>query len=139
GDILFHEVCRERGIRTELFLVSNRDAYVSASVQDAGPAWVNRFEALCQQVPMRLLGNSDEPMTLPRWLRPAKDYSIWQRANRWTLNNALVYGASKVTLIALWNGVEGDGPGGTKDMVDTAVERGAKSVLLDAKKLLAAQ
>jgi hypothetical protein len=51
------------------------------------------------------------------------------------LNNALVYGASRVTLVALWNGEGGDGPGGTQDMIDTARTRGAKVVILDAKPL----
>ena len=46
--------------------------------------------------------------------RPA-DYSIWRRDDLWTLHNALAYGGKDVTLIALWNGRTGDGPGRTKD------------------------
>ena len=137
GDILFHEVCAERGIKTQLYVVGSRDAFVRASVQDGGPGWVERFDRLWGTLPSMVLGNSQGSLELPRWLRPARDYSVWERNNRWTLANALVYGAQKVTLIALWNGEPGDGPGGTKDMVETAKKRGAKVVLLDAKPLAA--
>jgi len=135
GDILFHEVCAEAGIKTQLYIVGSRDAYVQASVQDGGPEWVERFNALWDTLPSRVLGNSQGSLELPRWLQPASDYNVWERSNRWMLNNALVYGAKYVTLIALWNGQEGDAPGGTKDMVETARERGAKTVILDAAPL----
>jgi hypothetical protein len=135
GDILFHEVCAEAGIKTQLYIVGSREAFVTASVQDAGARWVERFDRLFACLPSRVLGNSQGSLELPRWLRPLTDYSVWQRSNRWMLNNALVYGASKVTLLALWNGEGGDGPGGTQDMVETARARGAKAVILDAKPL----
>ena len=67
------------------------------------------------------------------------DYSVWERNNRWTLHNALAHGAAHATLLVLWNGERGDGPGGTADMVETARERGARTVILDAKRLLAAE
>lgn len=135
GDILFHETCAARGIRTQLFAVGSRDAYVAASVQGAGPEWVERFNRLWEGLPNRVLGSSQGSLELPRWLRSVKGYSIWERSNRWMLNSALVYGAKTVTLIALWNGEGGDGPGGTKDMVETARRRGAKVVVLDARPL----
>jgi hypothetical protein len=47
----------------------------------------------------------------------------------------LAYGAKNVTLIALWNGKTGDGPGGTKDMVEQARARGAKVIVLDTNAL----
>ena len=137
GDILFHEVCAELGIKTQLYIIGSRDAFVRASVQDGGATWVERFDRLWGRLPSRVLGNSQGSLDLPRWLRPARDYSVWERNNRWMLNNALVYGASRVTLLALWNGEAGDGPGGTKDMVETARERGAKYVPLDARPLAA--
>jgi hypothetical protein len=70
-------------------------------------------------------------------VRPFGVRVLRQRSNRWMLNNALVYGARKVTLLALWNGEGGDGPGGTQDMVETARARGAKVAILDAWPLAA--
>ena len=132
GDIIFHELCAERKIETELFLAGPRDAFVAASVQDGGHEWVERFNRMYASRPYRELGGSLE---LPRWSRTREDYSIWQRNNLWLLSHALVHGAERVTLIALWNGEAGDGPGGTADMVGRAGARGAKVIILDAKRL----
>jgi tetratricopeptide (TPR) repeat protein len=133
GDILFHEICAQRGIATEMYIVGSREAYLAASVQDGGPGWVQRFSSLADTLPVRTLGNAQDALELPRWLRPAKNYSIWERSNRWMLHNALVY--PKVTLIALWNGEQGDGPGGTESMVATAKQRGATVRILNARLL----
>jgi hypothetical protein len=57
---------------------------------------------------------------LPGWLRAQSDYSIWQRNNRWILRSALSRTDSDVTLIVLWDGKGGDGPGGTADIVALA-------------------
>src|SRR5262249_13879263 len=111
GDILFHEVCAELGIPARLYLALPPDASVRGSAAPAGPEWVPRFYALASRQPAApILARSKE---LPGWLRHRRDYSIWQRNNLWTLNEALVAGAQHVTLIALWNGKAGDGPGGT--------------------------
>jgi hypothetical protein len=137
GDLLFHELCAELGIDTELFLAGPRDAYVHASVQDAGPEWVERFNRLYASRPYRVLGDSHGALELPRWSRSLDGYSIWQRNNLWLLHHALVHGAAKVTLIALWDGAGGDGPGGTADMVMRAKRAGAKVIELDAQQLTA--
>ena len=131
GDILFHEVCEELGIPTQLYLALPRGEYVTESVASAGPKWVDRFDRLHKKLPVRILSNSDE---LPRWLRDKPNYSLWQRNNLWMLHNALAdAGGENVALIALWNGEKGDGPGGTEDLVQKARERGAKTVILNTK------
>jgi hypothetical protein len=137
GDILFLEVCRELEIPCVVYLAKPRDAYVKASVADAGPEWVDRFDRLLAELPSRVLSEDEE---LPRWLGGASrdDYSVWQRNNLWMLANALEAApdAARMTLVALWNGQEGDGPGGTGHMVEVARERGARTVILDAGELL---
>src|SRR5206468_9562686 len=97
GDILFHEICRVRDVKSQMFIMGSRDAYVAASVQDAGPHWVERFDCLLATLPSRTLGNSQGSLDLPRWLRHAQQYSVWERSNRWMLHNALAYGARNVT------------------------------------------
>ena len=138
GDVLFHEVCKELAIPTRMYLALPRDAYVKASVADAGPKWVRRFDRLLAEVPTRVLAEDQE---LPRWLRGAAkagDYSIWQRNNLWMLAAALEAApdARHLTLIALWNGEAGDGPGGTAHMIEIVRERGGRTIILDARKLL---
>jgi hypothetical protein len=49
------------------------------------------------------------------------------------LYNAMACGSQYVTLIALWDGETGDGPGGTKDMVSKADESAAKTIVLQTK------
>jgi hypothetical protein len=134
SDILFHEVCAELGIPARLYLALPREEYIVESVQSAGPKWVERFNRLYQQHPeVRILAESKE---LPNWLiERADEYTIWQRNNLWMLHNALAEQEQEVTLIALWNGKAGDGPGGTGDLVEQSQRRGAKVVILDTNEL----
>ena len=133
GDILFHEVCEELNIPSQMYLVLPRNDYIKASVADSGPAWVERFNRLYDKLKAKVLSDSDR---LPRWLRAKKDYNIWQRSNLWMLHNALYISQEHLTLMALWNGSSGDGPGGTEDMVKRAVDRGATFIHLDTRKLV---
>lgn len=124
GDILFHEVCAELGLPTRLYLALPRDQYIVHSVQPAGVGWVERFDRLYRQHPE------------VRVLTETKTDGVWQRTNRWMLESALANGDKDLTLIALWDGKdEGDGPGGTGDLVRQARVRGARTVVLDTQKL----
>jgi hypothetical protein len=135
GDILFHEVCQELDIPSQMYLVLPKTEYIKASVADGGPSWVERFKRLFEQKQPEILTDSGE---LPRWLRAKKDYnySIWQRSNLWMLHSALAISNDNLTLIALWNGEVGDGAGGTEDMVKRAQDRGATFIHLDARELI---
>lgn len=133
GDILFHEVCAEVGISTRLYLALPPDVYVAESVAPAGPEWVQRFwvvHARHRSAPV--LAQTKDP---PTWLRHRPDYSIWRRNNLWTLHETLAAGARHVTVLALWNGKTGDGPGGTADMLDIARQHGAETRVLDTRSL----
>jgi hypothetical protein len=133
GDILFHEVSAELGIPTRLYLALPPDSYVKESVAPAGGDWIRRFEAIRSRVSSPpVLAATPE---LPEWLGHRDDYSIWQRNNLWMLYEALARGPRDVTLIALWNGKAGDGPGGTADMIEIARDRGAAVRILDTNAL----
>jgi hypothetical protein len=134
GDIIFHEQCAALGIPTELLLALPQEPFCKASVADAGPAWVDRYRDLWQRVTTRFLAETED---LPDWLATRKDYSIWQRNNRWILHSATSRADADVTLIVLWDGKGGDGPGGTEDMVRLGATRGVRLVRLDANDLLA--
>jgi hypothetical protein len=135
GDILFHQVCESMNIPTHIYLAVPRELYVRSSVASAGPQWIEEFNRLVRSRPVRVLCDTKD---LPRWLQDKPDYNIWQRNNLWNLYNAFAaVGGENVTLIALWNGASGDGAGGTADMVEKAQERGAKTIILDTKKIFA--
>lgn len=129
GDILFHEVCKELNIKTGLYLALPREKFIAESVRFAGNSWVDRFYAIHDDVNtlVQLLSND---MELPIWLQAKKDYNFWERNNLWILNSALSYGGRNLTFLVLWNGKEGDNPGGTKHMIEEADKRGAKSIVI---------
>ncbi|MCP4338708.1 MAG: hypothetical protein GY799_07405 [Desulfobulbaceae bacterium] len=133
GDILFHEICKTMGIHNRLYLVIPKAQYIASSVAAAGDPWVIRFNDLYGKNETEILLTNGE---LPGWLKNKEHYTIWERSNLWMLYQALTISKEDLTLIALWNGEEGDGPGGTKDMVTRAQARGARFILLDANNLL---
>jgi len=135
GDILFLELCQAAGLPTKIRLALPEQDYVRTSVSDAGPQWVERFRRLVESSDdVRHLHDRDQ---LPRWLRGRRGYDVWQRSNRWLIHQALATPEAKVTLIALWDGQAGDGPGGTANLVAMASAHGAKVVHLDTRMLFA--
>jgi hypothetical protein len=137
GDILFHEICAEMGIRTELYLALPDKDFCVESVGDGGPGWIERYRRLVDRpAPASAPRVLAQQEALPHWLRNKKDYGLWQRNNLWMLFNAVAGSADgSLTLIALWNGQEGDGPGGTRDLIEQTRNRGQKTVVLDASPL----
>lgn len=134
ADILFHETCASLGIPTRLYLALPQDRFQVESVQHGGPEWVERYRALCGQLPTRVL---QDDKALPRWLADKTDYDVWRRNNLWMMFNALAIYPKNLTLIALYNPErESDGPGGTAHLVQTAKKWGFKPVELDGRKLL---
>lgn len=133
GDILFLEVCDELGIKTEMMLALPENQFVEASVDNEDKSWLRRFRTQSEMhgdVPV--LAQSPE---LPKWLQFKRGYDIWQRNNLWLLSEALCLAPNNLTVIALWDGEPGDGPGGTDHMVSLAKERGARIIRLDTKTL----
>ena len=61
--------------------------------------------------------------------------NVWELNNRWLLDQALTDGAHNLTVLVLWDGQMGDGPGGTGDLVHAAAQAGAEVVVLDAAAL----
>jgi tetratricopeptide (TPR) repeat protein len=153
GDILFQEVCAELGIETRLYLAIQPQTYVNTSVNKAEGNWVDRFwklhKAHADRNQVRILSEStdvtDERDYLPAWLHSKKDYGIWQRNNLWMLYNALAEscdnktGDPNLTLIALWDGEKGDGPGGTGDLVDKVKRLGGRNKIIKTRELFGLQ
>jgi hypothetical protein len=136
SDILFHEVCAELGIRTEIFLALPLLQFQRESVERGGAGWVARFQALCQKSPQspRILQDSSAP---PQWLATRKNYTLWERNNFWMVFSTLAVGAPKQTLIALFNAErEPEGAGGTRHLMAVANDFGLRTLSIDARGLL---
>ena len=118
GDLLFAEACLARGVPVRLLLPLPEHEFIERSMLpcEDGPRWRARYLALkarlheAPQVADAVLGP----------LRPGED--AFERANRWLLDTALAFGATRLRFITLWDGGGGDGPGGTRHMVE-AVRR----------------
>ena len=51
------------------------------------------------------------------------------------LGDALRFGADKVDFVSLWNGEGGDGPGGTRHMMEEVRNKGGRTIWLDTRRL----
>jgi tetratricopeptide repeat protein len=133
GDILFLEACDELGIPTKMLLALPENQFIEASVDNEDKSWLRRFHAQLEKHPdAPILADSPE---LPKWLQFKRGYDVWQRNNLWLLSEALCLAPRNLTVIALWDGELGDGPGGTEHMVGLAKERGARVIRLDTNTL----
>ena len=94
------------------------------------------------EISLSIVGELEKDLRVfASWLGEKRDYYIWQRNNRWMLFNALdelsdpKTGDPNITLIALWDGESGDGPGGTGNLVSRVQELGAKCEIINSKDL----
>ncbi len=132
ADLLFHEVCAELGVPTKVVLPIPKEDYCRKSVADGGPDWVERFNRLAAANPPIVLSDDAD---LPAWCETISNYGVFQRGNIWAMEDALLWPNADVTLLALWNGKAGEGPGGTADMVKQAKAHGAKVVVKNTNEL----
>ena len=61
--------------------------------------------------------------------------NAFERCNLWLLYSALSYGPDKVRFVCLWDGAGGDGPGGTKHMVEEVKRRTGQVSWIDTRTL----
>jgi tetratricopeptide (TPR) repeat protein len=103
SEILFAEVCAEKGMKVKAFLPLPESAYVRQFVTPGGDNWVERFYKI-RNHPLVEEFYQVENVGLPK----AGD-DPYERNNRWALYSSLGRGIDKVHLIALWNS-HGDKP-----------------------------
>ncbi len=103
SEILFAEICAEKGVKVRAYLPLPESAYIRQFVSPGGDAWVDRFYKI-RNHPLVEEQYQIENVGLPK----AGD-DPYERNNRWALYSSLGRGIDKVTLIALWNS-HGDKP-----------------------------
>jgi hypothetical protein len=59
----------------------------------------------------------------------------YERNNLWMLKSAMRFGGGKTAFIALWDGQGGDGPGGTKHLMDEVGRKTERVYWLDTRQL----
>ena len=127
GDLLFAEAALARGARLELYIPFEEPTFLEKSVDFADKDWRARFLAAKSRGALHVA---------PRELGPPRESEDpYERNNEWMLNSASRFGSDKVDFICLWNGDGGDGPGGTKHMMEEVRQRGGRTHWLDTTKL----
>lgn len=129
GDILFAEAALARGLRLQIHIQFAEPEFIQASVGFAGPRWIERFDTLKAHPNTTLLVMPDELGPLPKGADP------YERNNLWQLDTALSFGPERVRLIGLWDGKAGDGPGGTRHMVETVRKYSGRAHIIDTNEL----
>lgn len=129
GDLLFDEACLQRGLHLELRIPFDKPTFLPKSVTFAGDEWRDRFYKVNDNPKTKLYIMPDEIGVSPPNVNP------YSRNNLWQLYTALTYGPQKVRFICLWNGKAGDGPGGTKHMLDEVKKHSGQVYMLDTNEL----
>ena len=129
GDLLFAEACLACGMAMEIRIPFAVPEFLGKSVAFAGSNWVERFYKVIESLKVRLLVMPEELGALPQESDP------YERDNLWQLESALSFGPEKVRFLCLWNGKGGDGPGGTRHMVESVKQRSGKVYILDTNTL----
>lgn len=131
GDLLFAEACLARAVPLRLLLPLAEDEFVAASLLPVcdGVAWHARYRAVVARL-------AELPREAPRELGPlAAGEDAFVRANLWLLETALEAGAAGLSCICLWDGGGGDGPGGTRHLVDAVRGAGGRVLRIDTNSL----
>ena len=127
GDLLFAEAALKRGARLELYLPFEEAAFLEKSVDFADKEWRARYFAAKARAELHVA---------PRELgSPQEGEDPYERNNRRMLGAAMRFGAERLNFVALWNGEGGDGPGGTRHMMEEVRNRGGRALWLDTTQL----
>jgi hypothetical protein len=127
GDLLFAEAALACDARLELYIPFDEATFLQKSVDFADRDWRARYFAVKALAALHLAPSELGPI--------AEAEDAYERNNRWMLESALRFGADKVDFLCLWNGEGGDGPGGTRHMMDEVRDRGGRTRWLDTTKL----
>lgn len=125
GDLLFAEACLKLGLHLEICIPFDEPNFLKESVTFAGAEWRDRYYAVTKNPLTKLLVMPDELGP------PPKNANAFERNNKWQLYSALAWGFDKVNFICLWNGKGGDGPGGTRHMIDEVQKHSGRVYILD--------
>jgi hypothetical protein len=124
GDLLFAEAAIKRNAKLELYIPFEEETFLQESVNFAGGDWPARFFAVKVRAILHVMPeqstNAGDPYEL-------NNIRMLEAAER--------FGPERVDFICLWNGQQGDGPGGTRHLMEEVRARGGRTHWLDTRKL----
>ena len=134
GDLLFTEAALARGVRAQWLQPLPEPEFIQSSVLCSAGAegWRARYFAAKERL-------AETPRCMLQELGPPPSgVSVWERGNQWLLQTALAHGPDKVRAVVLWDGSGGDGPGGTRHMVEEVRRRTGRVSWINIKDVPAA-
>jgi hypothetical protein len=129
GDLLFTEVCQQRGVQVQWLQPFDEPEFIQKSVVCHSETWRARYLAAKAKLAAAIRSAPRELGPLPAGIDP------YERCNLWLFETALSYGANKVQFICLWDGGGGDGPGGTAHMYQEVNRRTGQVTWIDTRTL----
>lgn len=132
GDLLFTEVCHQRGVKVQWLQSFEEPEFIQRSVVCYDEAWRARY--LSAKAKLTTTSTSSGIRTAPECLGPLPNgVDPYKRCNLWLLYTALSYGIDRVWFICLWNGGGSDGPGVLWHMYEEVNRRTGKVVWIDSR------
>jgi hypothetical protein len=131
GDLLFTEACLDRGVRVQWLQPLPEPEFLERSVLPSagGEQWRARYFAAKARL-------RDAPRTMAVELGPLPHgVDVWERANLWLLCTTLAHDPDKARFVCLWDGGGGDGPGGTRHMLEEVKRRTGRVTWIDTRTL----
>ena len=132
ADLLFAEVCAERGAEVWLMLPLPENDFLEESVRLPDTNWEDRYFDLSRRDGVKAFSQPD------RLKAPPKGASVYTRNNLWIINTARVEISDPKNLYALlvWDEKpSGDGPGGTADCATRVKRLGGRTKIINPTKL----
>jgi tetratricopeptide (TPR) repeat protein len=135
-DLLFAELCVERGAHVRLHLPLASATFAAQSVRLEGSDWVERYFALLDRCEV-----ASQPERLGD---PPAGVSVYTRNNRWIVNTAFAEAdadptraaARRLHALLVWDErPTGDGPGGTSDFAATVERLGGRVAVVNPTQL----
>jgi len=112
GDLLFAEVCLQHGIAVEVRIPFGIARFLETSVSFAGEEWTDRFCGIACDPGVDLTCMPEEVGPTPDGVDPH------ERANRWLVTSARGAARDHLDVLALWDGLPGEGPAGVAHLVE---------------------
>jgi hypothetical protein len=108
ADLIVAGQALDRGADVRLCLALSVEQFVERSVRSDGTGWVERFRRVAARARVDVQPDAD-----PRH----PDDNVFARANAWMVDTVRSLD-DRPHVLLVWNGAEGDGPGGTHDLLD---------------------
>ena len=126
GDLLFAEAAIARKAQVELYIPFDEEPFLQKSVDFAGNVWRERFLMVSSRASVHVL---------PQERDIGANADPYEQNNLWMLEAAKRFGPDRVTFVCLWDGKQGDGPGGTGHLMSEVANAGGRTYWLDTTKL----